>query len=98
MPNHVHILFVQNPGWLLEKLIGGWKGFTGYKINKLRNRSGSLWQADYFDRLVRDDQHFANCVRYIRRNPIKAGLREGEFILWEGEIAKGVPMYKSGPF
>lgn len=96
MPNHVHTLFVQNPGWPLDNLVGGWKGFTGYEINKRRNRFGSLWQRDYFDRLVRDNQHFANCVRYIRHNPVKAGLHEGEFILWESEIAKSIPVARRG--
>ena len=90
MPNHAHALFVQNPEWPLEKVIRSWKGFTAREINKLLERSGSLWQRDYFDRLVRDEKHFANCVRYIRRNPKKASLNEGEFILWESEIARGI--------
>ena len=90
MPNHVHAVFVQNPEFPLEKLIRGWKGFTARQINKLLGRSGNFWQRDYFDRLVRDERHFANCVRYIRRNPEKAGLGKDEFILWESEIAKGI--------
>ena len=90
MPNHVHALFVQNPVWPLEKLIRSWKGFTARQINKLLGRSGKFWQRDYFDRLVRDEQHFANCVRYVRRNPEKARLSEKEFIFWESEIAKAI--------
>jgi REP element-mobilizing transposase RayT len=90
MPNHVHALFVQNPEWPLEKLIQSWKRFTAREINKLLKRSGSLWQRDYFDRLVRDEKHFANCVRYIRRNPEKASLSEGEFLLWESETARAI--------
>lgn len=88
MPNHVHALFVQNPEWPLEKLTRSWKGFTARQINKLLGRSGNFWQRDYFDRLIRDEKHFANCVRYIRRNPEKAGLRDKGFVLWESEIAK----------
>jgi putative transposase len=87
MPNHVHALFVQNPEWPLEKLIRSWKGFTAREINKLLERSGPLWQRDYFDRLVRDEKHFANCVRYIRRNPEKARLSAGQYVLYESEIA-----------
>jgi putative transposase len=90
MPNHAHALFVQNPEWPLEKLTRSWKGFTARQINALVGRSGSLWQQDYFDRLVRDEKHFANCVRYIRRNPEKANLGAHEFILYESEIAKGI--------
>ena len=90
MPNHVHALFVQNQEWPLEKLLQSWKRFAAREINKLLARSGPLWQRDYFDRLVRDEKHFANCVRYIRRNPEKAGLSKDQFILWESEIAKAI--------
>jgi putative transposase len=90
MPNHVHTLFVQNANWSLEKVLRSWKSFTSRKINSLRGRDGSLWQRDYFDRLVRDENHFANCVRYIRRNPGRARLRGGEFILFESEVAQSV--------
>jgi REP element-mobilizing transposase RayT len=90
MPNHVHAVFVQNPEWPLEKLIRSWKGFAARQINKLLERSGSFWQRDYFDRLVRDDQHFANCVRYVRRNPEKARLTQDEFVLWESDLAKEI--------
>jgi hypothetical protein len=49
-----------------------------------------LWQRDYFDRLVRDQQHLANCVRYIRRNPVKAKLSKEDYILSESELAKAL--------
>jgi REP element-mobilizing transposase RayT len=90
MPNHVHALFVQNPDWALEKVIQSWKGFSARQVNKLLTRSGHFWQRDYFDRLVRDEKHFANCVRYIRRNPEKARLGKDQFILWESEVAQAI--------
>jgi putative transposase len=90
MPNHVHSLFVQNPEWPLEKLTQSWKRFAARQINKLLDRAGNFWQRDYFDRLVRDEKHFANCVRYIRRNPEKAKLPPTEFILWQSEIALAI--------
>jgi hypothetical protein len=31
---------------------------------------------DYFDRFIRDQDHFENARIYIRRNPVKAGLCE----------------------
>jgi len=90
MPNHAHALFVQNPEWPLEKLIRSWKGFSARKINSLLGRAGHFWQRDYFDRLVRDEKHFANCVRYIRRNPEKAQLTKNEFVLWESVLARSI--------
>ena len=90
MPNHVHALFVQKAEHPLEKIIRSWKTFPARQINSLLGRSGSLWQRDYFDRLVRDEQHLANCVRHIRRNPEKAQLSGGEYILYESELAKAI--------
>jgi putative transposase len=90
MPNHLHALFVQNANWPLEKLLRSWKSFSSRKINSLLGRDGSLWQRDYFDRLARDQEHFANCVRHIRRNPGKVHLPSGEYILYESELARSV--------
>ena len=90
MPNHVHVIFVQAADYPLEKLIASWKRFTAGRVNGLLGRSGSLWQRDYFDRLVRDGRHFANCVRYIRRNPQKARLTQGEYILYESQLAREI--------
>jgi len=90
MPNHVHAAFVLNSAWLLENIILSWKGFTARRINALIGRTGGVWQRDYFDRLVRNGKHLANCIRYIRRNPQKARLREHEFVLYESELAKGI--------
>jgi putative transposase len=90
MPNHVHALFVQKADWPLEELLRSWKSFSSRKINSLLGRDGSLWQRDYFDRLVRDEKHFANCVRYIRRNPGKVYLQRGEYILYESELAHSI--------
>ena len=90
MPNHVHALFVQHFEHPLEKLFRSWKTFSARRINSVLNCSGSLWQRDYFDRLVRDQKHFENCVRYVRRNPVKARLSEGKYILYESELARTV--------
>jgi REP-associated tyrosine transposase len=90
MPNHVHALLVQNPGYALEALLRSWKTFTARNINRVRGRAGTLWQRSYFDRLVRDEKHFRNCVRYIRRNPQKAHLASGEYILYESDLARQI--------
>lgn len=90
MPNHVHALFAQNAEWPLEKILRSWKSFTSRRINALLGCDGGLWQRDYFDRLVRDEKHFANCVRYIRRNPQRARLRDREYILYESDLARSI--------
>jgi putative transposase len=78
MPNHVHLLFTaRHP---LERLMKSWKGVSSHKIGR-----GSIWQKGYRDTMIRDGEHFANAVRYIRRNPAK--LRPGMFTLWQSERA-----------
>jgi REP element-mobilizing transposase RayT len=37
-------------------------------------RRGQFWMEDYFDRYIRDAQHFADAVAYIENNPVKARL------------------------
>lgn len=78
MPNHIHLLFT--PKAPLPKLIQSWKGISARKIGL-----GSIWQKNYRDTLIRDAGHFANAVRYIRRNPAK--LRPNTFTLWQGPRA-----------
>jgi REP element-mobilizing transposase RayT len=90
MPNHVHAVFVLHPDWKLEQLLHSWKRYSAREINKLEGREGGLWQRDYFDRLVRDAKHFANCVRYIWHNPEKAKLRPNEYLHYENDIAKSI--------
>ena len=81
MPNHVHLLFT--PKFRLEKLMQTWKGVSARRIGQ-----GSIWQKNYRDTMIRDGGHFANAVRYIRRNPAKLSL--GTFTLWQGERALAV--------
>jgi REP element-mobilizing transposase RayT len=74
MPNHVHVLFKLAADSSLGAVIRSWKGAGAMEINRLLGRAGPLWMADYFDRFIRDLDHFYNCRAYIRNNPVKAGL------------------------
>jgi putative DNA methylase len=73
MPNHVHVLIEiwQVP---LGEILKAWKSFTSKMANKLLRREGSFWEDDYFDRYIRDEDHFRRVLRYIENNPVKAGL------------------------
>ena len=83
MPNHVHLLLSLAENSSLENIVASWKRLTAHEICKQTHATGSLWQKDYFDRLIRDWDHFMNVSRYIRRNPDKAKLPVGSFILYE---------------
>ena len=91
MPNHVHLLFTLSAEIKLEAVISTWKRHTARRINTALGSQGALWQKDYFDRIVRDWKHFANVARYIRRNPAKARLCQGEFTSTGGRNRKARP-------
>lgn len=76
MPNHVHTLIEMIEGHPLHSILHSWKSYTAKKANQLLGRSGRFWFPEYFDRYIRDERHFANAVRYIHHNPVKAGLVE----------------------
>jgi hypothetical protein len=43
-------------------------------INQRRNASGSIWQDESWDRIVRDAAEFDEKLQYMADNPVKAGL------------------------
>ena len=83
MPNHVHILFRLLEPFRLEAVVQSWKGFTAREINKRLGRRGTLWQDDYWDRLIRNQKHWGQCRDYIFDNPVKAKLLGSEFLLFD---------------
>jgi REP element-mobilizing transposase RayT len=74
MPNHVHTMFTPQVGWALSQIAHSWKSYTANECNKVLKRKGEFWQPEPFDRYIRNERHYANAVRYIEENPVKAGL------------------------
>jgi REP element-mobilizing transposase RayT len=80
MPNHVHLLLRPRPGFDLPQIMQGIKGVSAKECNARLGRTGQpFWQDESFDHIVRSQAHFDRFVRYIADNPVKAGLRDGEF-------------------
>ncbi|MEX1110539.1 MAG: class I tRNA ligase family protein [Chthoniobacterales bacterium] len=76
MPNHVHVVLRPTAGNTLSDILHSWKSYSATEANRVLGRSGSFWQTEAFDHLVRDSEDFANQVRYVLKNPGKAGLEE----------------------
>jgi REP element-mobilizing transposase RayT len=74
MPNHIHFLLKPLNGRALEDIMHSLKSFTALEANKVLKRSGKFWMRGYFDRYIRDREHFEKAFRYIENNPVKAGL------------------------
>jgi len=78
MPNHVHVLVETLEGYPLSGVVQSWKSFTAKEANRLLGREGAFWQPEYFDRAIRDERHLSAVTRYIRGNPVIAGLVTAE--------------------
>lgn len=68
MPNHIHILMKLKEGHELTEIMHSIKSYTAKKINENENSIGPVWQSESYDRLIRDQKHFENVVRYIIEN------------------------------
>lgn len=75
-PNHVHVLVRPLAVYDLEQVLHSWKSFSAKAINKRVGRSGSVWQHESYDRLVRDTTELRRTERYIRNNLLPADKRD----------------------
>jgi REP element-mobilizing transposase RayT len=73
MANHVHLLIT--PRVPVPRLMQSLKRFTAREGNRLLGLTGRpFWQAESYDRLVRDAAEFKRIARYVESNPVRAGL------------------------
>lgn len=82
MPNHIHLLVQFIPPTTIRSQTTSWLRFSATKINKRLGKKGAFWRPEPFDHLVRSAEQFEYLRRYIRENPMRANLREGEFLYW----------------
>lgn len=81
MPNHVHAVLSPKEGHQLQKILQSWKSFSAKAMNRLLGRTGSCWESEYFDHLIRSQASFEWCVEYTYSNPDRAGLKDWR---WRG--------------
>jgi REP element-mobilizing transposase RayT len=74
MGNHFHLV-VTTP---IPNLARGMRHLNGVyvqRFNKRRGRKGSLFEGRYGAALVERDSYMLEVLRYVARNPVRAGLR-----------------------
>src|SRR5215471_14113177 len=57
-----------------------WKSFTAKECNRLLERSGTFWQEESYDHLIRNQADFRHAVKYLLDNPMKAGLKNWKWV------------------
>ena len=104
MPDHFHMLVEPQPKewdkegnpvfWSLSELMHSIKSFTSKEINKLTGDSGTIWERDYHDRMIRSDSDLWEKFEYVTTNPQRANLTQEKpypFVWakgWESENLK----------
>ncbi len=80
MPNHIHFIVIiesdsppGRPGNLpLPNVVGQLKSYTTKRFNKLSNtKYQKLWQRNYHDHIIRNQQDYQKIWHYIDTNPQK---------------------------
>lgn len=76
MDNHVHILIkinqIQDMSDFMKKVNEKFALF----YNKIKNRVGYVFRNRYKSEPIYDERYLYQCILYIHRNPVKAGITE----------------------
>ena len=73
MPNHYHLL-VQTPQANLSRSMRHINGVYTQRYNRRHDCDGQLFRGRYKSILVETDNYLLQLMRYIHKNPVKAGL------------------------
>ena len=75
MPNHVHLVLWPMPNFTLSEILKSRKRHTARQANLILGKPGHpFWQRESYDHWIRDEAEKSRIRRYIRMNPVKAGL------------------------
>lgn len=86
LSNHIHLLLDFSEQLLtnydgvsdilnyvnLDMVMKRIKGGTATPINRVFGREGSVWRKGYYNRYIRNQQHFTEAYYYVINNPVKA--------------------------
>lgn len=74
MPDHLHGLISFPRDRAMKSVVSKWKEIVAKKTTV-------VWQRDFFDHRLRDDENFMQKAHYIRMNPVRAHLTTDR-VLW----------------
>jgi len=82
MPNHAHAIMKPLPGFELEETLQRIKGYVARHVNRRRNQTGSIWEQESYDRIIRDLSHLERVIQYVGSNGSRARLKADCFQRW----------------
>ncbi|MFM8952992.1 MAG: transposase [Planctomycetaceae bacterium] len=82
MPNHVHVLAGFAAAGTMRQQCSSWKRYAATRIHRDLGLRGRFWQAESYDRVLRNLRGLEAWRLYIADNPRKAGLRDDEYVVY----------------
>lgn len=87
MSNHVHLVAVPTLDDGLQRVLKPLHMRYAQRVNRARDWKGHLWQGRFFSSPL-DDAYLWAAVRYVERNPVRAGMvRRAEHYAWSSAAA-----------
>ncbi len=65
MPNHIHMIIHKTSGKSIDSDMRSFKGLVSKAVGE------SIWQASYYDHVIRNEKDYQEKWRYIDENPAK---------------------------
>jgi putative transposase len=87
MPDHVHVLAAGlTDSSDLRQFVNLWKQRAGFAYR--RALAEPLWQAGFYEHVLRRDEDHVDVVRYIVNNPVRARLvaRPDDYPFWGSSV------------
>lgn len=81
MGNHVHLL-IGDPNNQLSKLMHDIGGTYASYYNRVNDHVGSVFENRYTSRAIESENYLLGAMRYIHRNPLRAGLTKSLDYPW----------------
>ena len=79
MDDHVHVLTRPTEGVAGRDLAQRWKSIASRRLTQAGARRAPIWQAEYFDRWMRTNEHTAACAAYVLNNPVRRWPGAGRY-------------------
>jgi len=76
MPNHFHLIVQPTRGELLSQFMQWLLTSHVRRHHQRKGTSGHVWQGRYKSLRIQDDEQLLMVMRYVERNPLRAGLVE----------------------
>ena len=88
MPDHVHFFCsAELDAKPLPKFMQSWKQWTSKRVARELKIEKRIWQAEFFDHVLRSSESYSEKWDYVPENPARAGLvADADDWPWQGEI------------